>query len=208
MAHPLNDGEPPDDLVQQINMQHLIATPLAAADLLFVFGTRDGVPEFTEAIAALWNGGYCRHVLISGGLTPGDDEAEAIVIRRAIIGAGVPDRIVMIEPHATNTGENVIFSLPVIEQRIGLGNIRSVIALGKVCTSIRYLMTLERYWPDVRKMLYAVNYFGHPVADWPKHRFARERIMTEWMKIAPYKARGFISDWPGPVDCDVTRSVK
>ena len=99
------------------------------------------------------------------------------MLRRAIVQAGVPDNIVLIEPRATNTGENVIFSLPIIDTHVGRKNIRSVIALGKVCTSVRYLMTLQRHWPEVEKMLFAVNYFGHPIADWPRHPVTRERIL-------------------------------
>ena len=194
----MNDvtGAISDDLVRAINTRHLVQTPLKPADLLFVFGTREGVDEFVEAIVKLWRDGYCRHILISGGPTWSNPDTEAFVLRRALLQAGVPDAAILIEPRATNTGENVIFSLPIIERRIGLRNIRSVIALGKVCTSVRYLMTLQRHWPEVEKMLVAVNYFGHPIAQWPEHAAARERIMREWHKLAPYKAAGFIADWP------------
>jgi uncharacterized SAM-binding protein YcdF (DUF218 family) len=120
------------------------------------------------------------------------------VLRRAILRSGVPENIILIEPRATHTGENVIFSLPILDAVIGLQNIRSVISLGKVCTSVRYLMTLQRHWPEVDKMLVAVNYFGHPIEEWPRHAVARKRILREWRKLAPYKAAGFIADWPSP----------
>jgi uncharacterized SAM-binding protein YcdF (DUF218 family) len=185
-----------DDLVREINARHLVTTPLKPADLLFVFGTREGVDEFVEEIVKLWRDGFCRHILISGGSTWNNDDAEAFVLQRGIVHAGVPDNVILIEPRATNTGENVIFSLPIIDAHFGRKKIRSVIALGKVCTSVRYLMTLQRHWPEVEKMLFAVNYFGHPIEDWPRHPVTRERILREWRKLAPYKAAGFISDWP------------
>jgi uncharacterized SAM-binding protein YcdF (DUF218 family) len=186
-----------DDLVRSINARHLVTTPLRPADLLFVFGTREGVDEFVEAITELWRNGFCRHILISGGPTWNNDDAEAFVLRRGIIGAGVPESVILLEPRATNTGENVIFSLPIIDAQLGRKNIRSLIALGKVCTSVRYLMTLQRHWPEVEKMLFAVNYFGHPIEAWPQHAITRERILREWRKLEPYKAAGFIADWPG-----------
>jgi uncharacterized SAM-binding protein YcdF (DUF218 family) len=185
-----------DDLVREINARHLVRTGLKPADLLFVFGTREGVDEFVEAIARLWREGFCRHILISGGPTWNNADAEAFVLQRGIVSAGVPDNAILLEPRATNTGENVIFSLPIINRRIGLKNIDSVIALGKVCTSVRYLMTLQRHWPAVEKMLFAVNYFGHPIEQWPQHAVTRERILREWRKLEPYKAAGFIADWP------------
>src|SRR5204863_1380956 len=116
----------------------------------------EGVAEFTEAIVRLWRDGFCRHILITGVPTWNNADAEAFVLHRAIVAAGVQSEVIAIEARATNTGENVLFSLPILEQRIGLKNIRSLIALGKVCTSVRYLMTLQRHWPEVRKMLYPV----------------------------------------------------
>ena len=183
-------------LVEEINRRHLIATALEPADLLFVFGARQGVAEFVEDAARLWREGYYRHAMVTGGSTPGGDADEATVLKRLMIEAGVPAEVILTEHAATNTGENVIFSLPILDRRIGLSNIASVIALGKVCTSIRYLMTLQRHWPQVRKMLWPVNYFGHPVVDWPDHPLARGRVLSEWRKIEPYRAAGFIADLP------------
>src|ERR1700742_1338782 len=120
-----------DDLVLAINTRLLVRTPLKPADLLFVFGTREGVDEFVEAIVALWRDGYCRHILISGGPTWNNPDTEAHVLQRLLLQAGVPNAATLIEPRATNTGENVIFSLPVIDAHIGRDNIKSVIALGK-----------------------------------------------------------------------------
>ena len=116
-------------------------------------------------------------------------------MRRLMIERGVPPEIILAEDRATNTGENVAFSLPLLEREIGLSNISSLIALGKFCTSRRYLMTLQRHWPEVRKMLLPVNYLGVPEAEWHLHPHARARIFQEWSKIEPYKRNGFIVDW-------------
>jgi uncharacterized SAM-binding protein YcdF (DUF218 family) len=186
----------PTDLIERINREHLITTPLEPADLLFVFGTRHGVPQFVEATADLWRRGYFRWVLVSGGPTLGVAADEAAVLCRLMVQAVIPREIILTEHRAMNTGENVIFSLPVIEARIGLANVASVIALGKVCTSRRYLMTLQRHWPGVRKMLIAINWFDHPLEAWPEHPALRDRVLAEWAKIEPYRAAGFIADLP------------
>lgn len=193
---PAVEDAPDPALVELINARHLITTPLEPADLLFVFGTRHGVSEFVADAGRLWRDGYFRWAIVSGGATPGDEQDEATVLSRRMIEEGVPAEVILTEHAATNTGENVVFSLPILERRIGLANIGSVIALGKVCTSIRYLMTLQRHWPQVRKMLWPVNYFGHPVAGWPRHPLARARVLGEWRKIEPYKAAGYIADLP------------
>ena len=196
MSDPMHVSDIDLDLVVRINREHLIETHLAPADLLFVFGTRHGVKEFVAQAARLWHEGYYRHAIVSGGATLGDPEAEAVAIKRQMVDAGVPGGIVLTEDKATNTGENVIFSLPILDAQLGLANIRSLIAIGKLCTSRRYLMTLQRHWPEVEKMLVAVNWFGVAKQDWHLHPLSRARVLGEYDKIAPYMAKGFIADWP------------
>jgi uncharacterized SAM-binding protein YcdF (DUF218 family) len=108
----------------------------------------------------------------------------------------MPEDRIILEQRATNTGENVIFSLPMIEDRIGLANVRSLIAVGKYFTSARYLMTLQRHWPSVEKMLVGVNYHPHPPEDWHRVPESRAKALSEWRKLGPYKEAGFIAPWP------------
>ena len=44
-----------------------------------------------------------------------------------MVARGVPSSIILREERAMNTGENVTFSLPIIDAALGLANIRSVI---------------------------------------------------------------------------------
>ena len=187
---------PSDQEIARINSEHLISTPLRPADLLFVFGTRRGVGETVEAAVDLWRRGFFRHAIVSGGMMPGDTRTECTVIKQAMVAGGVPDALILEEHRATNTGENVIFSLPVIDAALGLQDIRSVICLGKICTARRYPMTLHRHWPEVEKMLLTINPYGAPVERWHTDALFRERVLLEWRKIEPYRARGFIADWP------------
>ena len=64
----------------------------------------------------------------------------------------IPPERILEEHRATNTGENVIFSLPILDAALGLANIRSVICLGNTWTARRYPMTLHRHWPEVEKL--------------------------------------------------------
>jgi uncharacterized SAM-binding protein YcdF (DUF218 family) len=191
----LNDL-PSDSEIARINSEHLITTPLRPADLLFVFGTRRGVGEFVDAAVDLWRRGFFRHAIVSGGMMPGDDRTECTVIKQALIARDVPAGLILEEHRATNTGENVIFSLPIIDAALGRANVKSVICLGKICTARRYPMTLHRHWPEVEKMLLAVNYFATPVERWHTDPAFAARVLSEWRKIVPYKAKGFIADWP------------
>ncbi len=191
-----HDRLPSEAEIAEINETHLIDTPLEPADLLFVFGTREDVALRAATACRLWREGLFRWSIVSGGVTPGSLLSECETIKPAMVAGGVPADRILEEHRATNTGENVIFSLPIIEAALGLRNIRSVICLGNSWTARRYPMTLHRHWPEVTKMLVTVDSFATPRALWHIDPELRRRVLAEWDKIEPYRARGFIADWP------------
>jgi uncharacterized SAM-binding protein YcdF (DUF218 family) len=182
--------------IAEINARRLIDAPIKPADLLFVFGTREDVARRVEESFRLWREGFFRWAIVSGGVTPGSELSECEIIKSAMVARGIPADKILEENRATNTGENVIFSLPVIDAAIGLANIRSVICLGNGWTARRYPMTLQRHWPEVEKMLVTVDCFDTPRSLWHTNPDFRARVLSEWDKIEPYKAKGFIAEWP------------
>jgi uncharacterized SAM-binding protein YcdF (DUF218 family) len=187
---------PTEAEIAAINARHLISTPIKPADLLFVFGTREDVARRVDEAFRLWREGFFQWSIVSGGVTPGSQFSECEIIKSAMVARGVPPERILEEHRSTNTGENVIFSLPVIDAALGLKNIRSVICLGNSWTARRYPMTLHRHWPEVEKMLITVDSFETPRALWHTDAVFRARILSEWDKIEPYKAKGFIAEWP------------
>jgi uncharacterized SAM-binding protein YcdF (DUF218 family) len=187
---------PSEAEIGEINARHLIRTPLKPADLLFLFGTREGVAERVEEACRLWRGRFFRWAIVSGGVTPGSHLSECEIIKAAMVERGIPAEIILEEHCATNTGENVISSLPILDAALGLKNIRSVICLGNRWTARRYPMTLHRHWPEVEKMLVTVDSCATPLALWHTDPEFRRRVLDEWDKIEPYKAKGFIAEWP------------
>ena len=182
--------------IAEINARHLIGTPIKPADLLFVFGTREDVGRRADEACRLWCEGSFRWSIVSGGVTPGSRLSECEIIKSAMVARGIPAERILEEHRAMNTGENVIFALPIIEAALGLSNIRSVICLGNTWTARRYPMTLHRHWPEVEKMLITVDSFDTPSAFWHTDAEFRRRVLAEWDKIEPYKAKGFIAEWP------------
>ncbi len=141
-----------------------------------------------QAVARL---GFCRHILISGGPTWNNDDAEAFVLRardftRRRTRRRHPDRAAA-RPTPARTSFSRCRSS---RSASGSKQSGSVIALGKVCTSVRYLMTLQRHWPEVEKMLFAVNYFGHPIEEWPRHPVTRERILRRMAQARALQGGG------------------
>jgi uncharacterized SAM-binding protein YcdF (DUF218 family) len=187
---------PSADEISEVNRTHLIDTPLRPADLLFMFGTREDVALRVDTAARLWREGLFRWAIVSGGVTPGSEQSECTIITAAMTAAGIPADRILEEHRAMNTGENVILSLPIIDAALGLKNVRSVICLGNSWTARRYPMTLHRHWPEVDKMLLTVHSFATPRALWHTDAEFRRRMLHEWDKIEPYKAKGFIAEWP------------
>jgi uncharacterized SAM-binding protein YcdF (DUF218 family) len=184
--------------IAEINARHLVSTPIRPADLLFVFGTREDVGRRVDEAARLWREGLFRCAIVSGGVTPGPGSplTECAIIKSAMVARGIPPERILEEHRATNTGENVVFSLPVIDAALGLAGVGSVICLGNTWTGRRYPMTLHRHWPEVEKMLVTVDCFETPRALWHTDPEFRRRVLAEWDKIEPYKAKGFIAEWP------------
>jgi uncharacterized SAM-binding protein YcdF (DUF218 family) len=192
----VQDRLPTEAEIAEINATHLISTPIKSADLLFVFGTREDVDRRVDEAHRLWRESLFRWSIVSGGVTPGSTRSECEIIKAAMVARGIPAEHILEEHRATNTGENVVFSLPIIEAALGRENIRSVICLGNSWTARRYPMTLHRHWPEVEKMLITVDSFATPLALWHTDPAFRIRVLREWDKIEPYKAKGFIAEWP------------
>ena len=182
--------------IAEISARHLITTPLRPADLLFVFGTRHDEVLRAETACRLWQEKLFRFAIVSGGVTPGSHLSECAIIKPLMVQGGLPADVILEEHRATNTGENVIFSLPIIDAALGLKNVRSVICLGNTWTGRRYAMTLQRHWPEVEKMLVTVDHFVTPRERWPEDPEFRHRVLAEWDKIEAYKTKGFIAEWP------------
>jgi uncharacterized SAM-binding protein YcdF (DUF218 family) len=171
--------------------------PPRRSDIGFLFGTRHGVPEFCEAAYALWEQGMFGHLLVSGGQTGDLARAEADIIGDALLKLGFPESALILEKAATNTGENVLFGRRRVAEVLDIATIRSVLVIGKVCATRRYLMTLQRHWPGLSMSVCPVNYFGVPAGRWLEHEEFRARVLGEFEKIPLYLEKGFLEEISG-----------
>lgn len=168
--------------------------PPRVSDLGFLFGTRHGIPEFCEAAYRLWQDGMFSRLLVSGGPTASMAQAEADVIAERLVGLGIPEAALILETAATNTGENVRFGRARVAEAMDLAAIRSVVVIGKICSTRRYLMTMQRHWPGLSLSVCPVNYFGVPPERWHEHDEFRARVLREFDKIPRYLAAGFLEE--------------
>jgi len=156
-----------------------------------VFGTRHGVPHFAEEILSLYRQGYFTNVIISGGVTGHNEESEASILYQMLLPRGIPEDVMLIEDKAINTGQNVTFT----REKVKDFGIEDLLVIGKISSKRRYIMTVRKQWPEIRKICcHGVNYFSCPMDQWWKDREFRTRVISEYRKIPSYIERGFISD--------------
>jgi hypothetical protein len=188
--HPLDPAE-----IAWIEREHCLHHGFEAADLAFVLGNRVAAEAMAGAAASFFSRGLVPRILVSGGANPGGLETEADIIAAHLIRLGVPPAALLLERRATNTGENVRFSLPIL-RKAGLLGARRVVCIGLFCTGHRYAMTLHRHWPAPEKRCFAVEYGPVRRGAWHLHDAARARVLGEVAKVPRYLEMGFIADWP------------
>lgn len=178
----------------------LVETPLAVADVCLVFGNPHA-DHLAESAADLYHQGYFALIVVSGAPATDDGRPEAHRMRDVLVAKGVPADKILVEDKARNCGENVVLSMAILEEKVGLGNIKSVLAIGHIQASRRFLMTLERHWPEVLKMFTTHNCFGVPKEEWHTDPHFKSLVLAEYEKVPDYKAKGFIRE----IDLDATR---
>jgi len=149
------------------------APGLAAADLIFVFGTRMAEPA--RLAAGLFTRQLAPLIVVTGGSARQQDGLnEAAHHLGLLVGAGVTEERVLVEHRSTSTHENVVFALPLIEGRHLQP--RTVIAVVKRHHR-RALITLARHVPSIER-IYAVDYDGGVTAARAdkEHRYVRSLI--------------------------------
>ena len=157
------------DQVARITAYLDATTPLPAyADLMFVFGARQLAAA--ELAAELFHRKLAPLIVVTGGRNPATGLVEADQFFAYLTQAGIPAENIIVENRSTNTLENVVFSIPLIEQKLALASLKTVLAVCKWNHSRRALMTLKRHFPSGIRY-YASTYVPDGITreNWPGH---------------------------------------
>jgi len=163
------------------------------ADLILVFGTQHEEPILK--VKELYDRGFASRILISGGVNRTTKENEALRIKKSLLALGIDNKDIILEDKSTNTLENVVFSLQVIEDTIGLKNVKKIIIIVKCYHARRALMTLKKHFPKSIKIIpVAYKIFGLDKNNWYLKEKGIEKVTGEWQKISKYLAKGDIEE--------------
>ncbi len=109
-----NNNKRIDELAALIWDYHLLHHPLQKADCIFALGCHDEGVAITAA--DLFLEGWADLLLISGGVLFNTEKTEAEYFQNIALQKGVPEEKILIENHATNTGENFQFAGELLKQ--------------------------------------------------------------------------------------------
>jgi uncharacterized SAM-binding protein YcdF (DUF218 family) len=171
---------------------HHVHHSVEPADAILVLGSHDirvaerGAELFLQDLAPLivFSGN-------AGALTRGLwDRPEAEVFAEVARERGVPAERILLELRATNTGENVVFTRRLLEERGLLP--RTALAVQKPYMERRALATFAARWPelDVRVTSPQIGY-----DDYPTVNIARENdihiMVGDFQRLLVYAERGW-----------------
>lgn len=163
-------------------------------DCIFVPSSRTGTKYRTPAVVEQYFLGRSSKILFSGG--DNGEFFESVPMKEMALESGVPEKDIIMETNSTNTKENVIESLLVLDEYLGLKNIQRIM----ICTAFYHMrrchLTLQKYAPSW------IEYSFYPVLDkttrpdnWWNYENGRNRVCKEIKGLIHYAKIGDILDF-------------
>jgi uncharacterized SAM-binding protein YcdF (DUF218 family) len=173
------------------NYHHLHHT-LETSDCILVLGSHD--LRVAHRGAELYLQGLAPLIVFSGGLgnvTKGIwKETEADQFARIAISKGVPEKNILIENRSTNTGENILFTQQLLQEK----NLdpQSFIVVQKPYMERRSYATFKKHWPDKQVLVTSPQI---SFEDYPNEEIPVERVINimvgDLQRIKLYPEKGF-----------------
>jgi uncharacterized SAM-binding protein YcdF (DUF218 family) len=128
---------------------HQLHHQLRPCDAAIGLGSHDlGVPVYA---AELYHAGLFPTLVFTGAVNPTHPDrfphGEAVHFREHALAVGVPDTAILVEPDATNTEQNIVFSRRLLADAGII--VRSVILIAMPYMQRRAYATCRKRWPDI-----------------------------------------------------------
>jgi uncharacterized SAM-binding protein YcdF (DUF218 family) len=179
-------------LAQVLWDYHHLHHTLEKADCIFVLGSHD--TRVAERGAELYLQGWAPLLIMSGGLgrltKESWTETEASLFARIAWEKGVPKEAILVEDKSTNTGENILFTQQLLQQK-GL-NPESFILVQKPYMERRSFATFEKQWPGKKLVVTSPQIY---FKDYASGELSMERVIQimvgDLQRIKIYAEKGF-----------------
>ena len=178
-------------LAQQLWDYHHLNNTLIKSDCILALGNHD--LRVADRAAELYLQGWAPLIIMSGGLgnfTKDWTEKEADRFAAVAIKKGVPEKNILIENKSTNTGENILFTQKLLEQK-GL-DLQSFIVVQKPYMERRSYATFKKQWPgkDITVTSPQISFKDYPTLEIPIERVINIMV-GDLQRIRIYPDKGF-----------------
>ncbi|MFJ2263614.1 YdcF family protein [Streptomyces sp. NPDC087844] len=149
----------------------------------------------------LYERGMAPLLVFTGATSPTTRErmprGEAVHYRERALERGVPASVVLVEPHAGNTGENIRFSKAVLEEA-GV-DVSSVLLISKPYEERRAYATARKLWPGVEIVSASTPMtFDEYVDSIGDVRLVIDMLVGALQRLLIYPEQGFMISQPVP----------
>ena len=179
-------------LAQQLWDYHHMNHHLEKSDCILALGSHD--LRVAERAAEIFLQEWAPLIVMSGGLGNFTQSkwtiAEADQFAAIAVKKGVPPEVILIENQSTNTGENILFTQKLLEQK-GL-DLKSFILVQKPYMERRSYATFKKHWPG-KKLIVTSPQISFDQYSINEDFLEQEiNIMTgDLQRIKLYPAKGF-----------------
>ncbi len=170
--------------------------PLRKCDCIVGFGCyNDDIPL---RCAQLYQQGYAPKILFTGGLgrntkdmwTQGEAERFAGIATQA----GVPEHDIILEPQATNSAENILFTRRRFEE-LGM-KVNRILAVHKPFMERRLMAAMGVYWPEIdavytSPLLTLEEYIDRSAAQGMTEKGVIDVIVGDFQRMDIYAQKGY-----------------
>jgi len=179
-------------LAQHLWDYHHVNHSLEKADCILALGSHD--LRVAERATELYLQGWALLVIMSGGLGNFTKEMwtekEADKFAAIAIKKGVPENAILIENKSTNTGENILFTQKLLEEK-NL-DLKSFIVVQKPYMERRSYATFKKLWPEKKLIVTSpqISFEEYPTPEIPMEKVINIMV-GDLQRIKLYPERGF-----------------
>ncbi|MBW8349659.1 YdcF family protein [Bacillus sp. IITD106] len=188
-----------DDLTDELMSKLLysnIHDDLEKGDCIMVFGSSKAVQYRLPKALQLYHEGRANKLLFSGGVAwNGNSLPEAIVLKNKALELGIPEEDILVETISTNTKENILASLLVLDRYFDLHKVKRLLIVTASYHMRRTYLTLKTYMPSwIEFSLCPAEDQSTKMDNWFLNVHGRKRVTEESRKIITYIKEGAIVD--------------
>ena len=184
------------DLAETIWNYHRMNHQLFQADVILVLGSHD--TRVAERAAELFQQGWAPLLVFSGGLGAITKhfwtEPEADQFARLAIAMGVPKDKILIENRSSNTGQNIMFTRQLLEERAI--DPQKFILVQKPYMERRSFATFKKLWPEKEVVVTSPQVsFDEYLDQYASKDLSRDEVISimvgDLQRIKLYPEKGF-----------------